>query len=69
MFGALEVTTGRWACRLGRRRAADFTAYLEEHSRLDVPPDGPGYSGAHGALAHAAAAAAGSNAVASSTIT
>ncbi len=30
VFGALEVTTGQWACRLGRRRAADFTAFLEQ---------------------------------------
>jgi transposase len=27
VFGALEVTTGQWAYRLGRRRAADFTAF------------------------------------------
>jgi transposase len=30
VFGALEVTTGRWAYRLGRRRAADFTAFLDQ---------------------------------------
>jgi hypothetical protein len=27
VFGALEVTAGTWACRLGRRRAADFTEF------------------------------------------
>jgi hypothetical protein len=30
VFGALEVTTGTWVYRLGRRRAADFTALLEQ---------------------------------------
>ena len=28
VFGAIEVTTGRWVYRLGRRRAADFIAFL-----------------------------------------
>src|SRR5262249_35181499 len=28
VLGALEVTTGRWVYRLGRRRAADFIALL-----------------------------------------
>jgi transposase len=28
VLGAIEVTTGRWACRLGRRCAADFIALL-----------------------------------------
>ena len=28
MLGAIEVTTGRWVHRLGRRRAADFIALL-----------------------------------------
>ena len=28
VFGAIEVTTGRWVYRLGRRRAADFIALL-----------------------------------------
>lgn len=30
VLGAVEVTTGRWAYRLGRRRAADFVALLEQ---------------------------------------
>jgi hypothetical protein len=30
VLGALEVTTGRWVYRLGRRRAADFLALLEQ---------------------------------------
>ncbi|HEY2125740.1 MAG TPA: IS630 family transposase [Streptosporangiaceae bacterium] len=30
VFGALDVTTGRWAYRLGRRCAADFTAFLDQ---------------------------------------
>lgn len=30
VLGALEVTTGRWVYRLGRRRAADFVALLEQ---------------------------------------
>jgi hypothetical protein len=30
VFGALEVTAGTWAYRLGRRRAADFTAFLDQ---------------------------------------
>jgi DDE superfamily endonuclease/Homeodomain-like domain len=30
VFGALEVTTGTWMYRLGRRRAADFTAFLDQ---------------------------------------
>jgi hypothetical protein len=29
VFGAIEVTTGRWAYRLGRRRAAGFIAFLQ----------------------------------------
>ncbi len=29
-LGALEVTTGRWAYRLGKRSAADFVALLEQ---------------------------------------
>ena len=29
VLGALELTTGRWVYRLGRRRAADFIALLE----------------------------------------
>jgi DDE superfamily endonuclease/Homeodomain-like domain len=28
VFGAIEVSTGQWVCRLGRRRAADFIAFL-----------------------------------------
>jgi hypothetical protein len=28
VFGAIEVTTGRWVYRLGRRCAADFIALL-----------------------------------------
>src|SRR5690348_10983863 len=30
VFGAIEVTTGAWVYRLGRRRAADFTAFLDQ---------------------------------------
>ena len=30
VFGALEVTTGRWAYRLGRRRAADFIRFPDQ---------------------------------------
>ena len=30
VYGALEVTTGRWAYRLGRRCAADFIALLDQ---------------------------------------
>ena len=30
MLGALEVTTGRWVYRLGRRCAADFIALLDQ---------------------------------------
>jgi hypothetical protein len=30
VFGALEVTAGAWAYRLGRRCAADFIALLEQ---------------------------------------
>jgi hypothetical protein len=29
VLGAVELTTGRWVYRLGRRRAADFIALLE----------------------------------------
>ena len=29
VLGALELTTGRWVYRLGRRRAADYIALLE----------------------------------------
>ncbi|WP_173525208.1 IS630 family transposase [Nonomuraea antri] len=36
VFGALEMTTGRWVYRLGRRCAADFIALLEQ-VRLAVP--------------------------------
>jgi transposase len=28
VYGAIEVTTGQWVYRLGRRRAADFIAFL-----------------------------------------
>jgi hypothetical protein len=27
VYGAVEVTTGRWVYELGRRRAADFIAF------------------------------------------
>src|SRR6185437_13943312 len=30
VLGALEVATGQWVYRLGRRRAADFTALLDQ---------------------------------------
>jgi hypothetical protein len=30
VFGALEVSAGRWVYRLGRRRAADFIALLDQ---------------------------------------
>jgi DDE superfamily endonuclease len=30
VFGALEVSTGAWVCRLGRRCAADFIALLDQ---------------------------------------
>jgi transposase len=30
VYGALEVTAGAWVYRLGRRCAADFTAFLEQ---------------------------------------
>jgi hypothetical protein len=30
VYGALEVTTGAWAYRLGRRCAADFTTFLDQ---------------------------------------
>ncbi len=30
VFGAIEVSTGRWAYRLGRRCAADFIALLDQ---------------------------------------
>ncbi len=30
MFGAIEVTTGAWVYRLGRRCAADFIALLDQ---------------------------------------
>jgi transposase len=29
VYGAIDVTTGRWVYRLGRRRAADFIAFLQ----------------------------------------
>jgi transposase len=29
VFGALELTTGQWVYRLGRRRAADFITFLQ----------------------------------------
>ncbi len=44
MLGALELTTGRWVYRLGRRRAADFIALLRmlaEAFPRHVPPPGP----------------------------
>jgi transposase len=34
VFGALDVTGGTWAYRLGRRRAADFTAFLDQLLRV-----------------------------------
>jgi len=37
--GAIEVTTGIWVCRLGRRCAADFTALLDQ--ALRAFPGGP----------------------------
>ena len=30
VLGAIEMSTGRWVYRLGRRRAADFTALLDQ---------------------------------------
>jgi len=30
VYGAIEVTTGAWVYRLGRRCAADFIAFLEQ---------------------------------------
>ena len=33
MFGAIEVSTGRWVYRLGRRCAADFIALLDQMLR------------------------------------
>jgi hypothetical protein len=30
VFGAIDVTTGRWVYRLGRRCAADFIALLDQ---------------------------------------
>jgi hypothetical protein len=37
VFGALEVTTGAWGYRLGRRCASDFIArYREERPRLEL---------------------------------
>ena len=30
VFGALEVTTGQWAYRLGRHRASDFAVFLDQ---------------------------------------
>jgi hypothetical protein len=30
VFGAIEVSTGRWVYRLGRRCAADFTTLLDQ---------------------------------------
>jgi hypothetical protein len=30
VYGALDVTAGAWAWRLGRRRAADFLAFLDQ---------------------------------------
>ena len=39
-FGALEVTTGAWVYRLGRRCAADFIALLDQV--LAGVPGGPG---------------------------
>src|SRR5215813_9715645 len=40
VFGALEVTTGRWVYRLGRRRAADYIALLEMLTDAFPPPPG-----------------------------
>ena len=36
MFGALEVTSGVWVYRLGRRCAADFTALLDHLANTAV---------------------------------
>jgi hypothetical protein len=33
VFGAIEVSTGRWVYRLGRRCAADFTTLLDQMLR------------------------------------
>jgi hypothetical protein len=43
VFGALEVTTGAWAYRLGRRCAADFIALLDQ--LLTAFPGAPSGSG------------------------
>jgi hypothetical protein len=37
VFGATEMTTGAWVCRLGRRCAADFTALLDQFFRSRSP--------------------------------
>ena len=36
VFGAIEVTTGAWVYRLGRRRAADFIALLDQLKRGEL---------------------------------
>ena len=36
VFGAIEVSTGRWVYRLGRRCARKVTAYLEEPPRREL---------------------------------
>ena len=36
--GAIEVSTGRWVYRLGRRRAADFIALLDQVLRAFPRP-------------------------------
>ena len=43
VFGAIEMTTGPWVYRLGRRRAADFIAFLRDAHR--GVPRGPGDRG------------------------
>jgi hypothetical protein len=43
VYGAIEVTTGAWVYRLGRRCAADFVAFLEQV--LEAFPRAPGDRG------------------------
>ena len=38
VFGAIEVSTGRWVYRLGRRCAADFIALLDQVLRAFRAP-------------------------------
>jgi hypothetical protein len=38
VFGAIEVTTGRWVYQLGRRRAVDFIAFLRRKPELGMLP-------------------------------